>query len=450
MVPASRAPRRRPEGTTATHITLDPVYIFCLCACISAGVGRLARSDRQGGASRAMTDPIMDVILASHVPHLPVLVRNLRSWSRHVSDLELVRFDVVVGQSDRPLFAASLLHGDNACGLAMLQIKLFTIEHLMLHHAARVSEAAFNASRHTLLSTKKLLGCMSAISPLCFFVDSESMVIRRTSAAALLDAYLSQRAVLYNDRFIATSYWQCVAPTDDVVLSWDRAVDAHAHAHQTHARGETPPGRTPWYLESYHWIFNRTLVSDFASRLLFPRLSTLHSDPRLRVAGCPRESRESDEQCGGCPRLFFESTLYKYIASNASLRHAHTFVETSQIFRRLGFRSPSVANPNQLTGCSTGECLGMLLMKANRSAVSAVASLYRQYGLPGYTPRGSRFDVGRWHQFAQESGVAMLLSSDGFPQGAQLFELYDPDGAAALKTGGCLKAFGGTGLTRWA
>ena len=95
----------------------------------------------------------------------------------------------------------------------------------------------------------------------------------------------------------------------------------------------------------------------------------------------------------------------------------------------------------------------MLLMKANDSAISAVASLYREYGLPGYTPRGGRFDADRWRQFTQESGVAMLLSSDGRQQGTQLFELYDPGGAAALtgKDGSmCLGNFSGTNLTRWA
>ena len=80
-----------------------------------------------------MPDPLMDVILASYPSHLPVLVRNLRSWNRHVEDVHRVTFDVIVRQVDRPMFAL-LLHGKDACGLAKLSIKLFTFEHLMRKH----------------------------------------------------------------------------------------------------------------------------------------------------------------------------------------------------------------------------------------------------------------------------------------------------------------------------
>ena len=149
--------------------------------------------------------------------------------------------------------------------------------------------------------------------------------------------------------------------------------------------------------------------------------------------------------------------LYKFIASRSDLQRQHTFVDKSEIFKKLGYRSSTIQYEHLHNGCSIGECFGMNMMRANSSTISTVASLYKRHGLlrfcVGYTPRGNRFDAGRWLQFSEESGVAMLLSSDGFYQGARLFELYDADGAAALKRAtGCLPSSLGNASSdlRWA
>ena len=100
------------------------------------------------------------------------------------------------------------------------------------------------------------------------------------------------------------------------------------------------------------------------------------------------------------------------VSSNRCCRTAaiHAGGHTAAFFRSVGLPS-HVPRGLYEPGCSAGECLGSQLFHANSSQVRQIAhGLFRAHGIPTFTPRGPTFDVVKWADFFNASGVVILAS----------------------------------------
>ena len=148
----------------------------------------------------------------------------------------------------------------------------------------------------------------------------------------------------------------------------------------------------PCAQENYHWFWERRLIRRFLREVFLPRFTNL---------SCPSRER---------PMVFAESAYYQFLATDAVERRQYMLVDTAAFFRSVGLPS-HVPRGLYEPGCSAGECLGSQLFHANSSQVRQIAhGLFRAHGIPTFTPRGPTFDVVKWADFFNASGVVILAS----------------------------------------
>ena len=231
-----------------------------------------------------------------------------------------------------------------------------------------------------------MLGCLGAAqsdahpsgdrgATWCLLTDSETRLIRPTSAAAMLDAYQRRRTILYNGNWQPKGYWRCVTQNDQALLP------------------NLPVNQSSWFLEAYAWFVERHVVAEFV-RTAFPRIPQMACDKNM---------------------LFAEGTLYAFIALTPAHRARYTLVETSSYFGIHGLEA-HVPKSMNYAGCSMGECIGGILMNMSDAQLAATASLWRDNGLPTYTPRGNSLMSGGGPPSLRHGRVfflAQLRGTDG-------------------------------------
>ena len=333
---------------------------------------------------------LLDVITPSLSVHAHHYAQQLDSWVRFCADVGgAVAFYVVVSKKDRRAFEVatdrfakiaqvSVLLIENLVNATLQPPELRGIlrEHILLSN----NPGTMTARRHSYQSAKKMLGCLGAAqsdahpsgdrgATWCLLTDSETRLIRPTSAAAMLDAYQRRRTILYNGNWQPKGYWRCVTQNDQALLP------------------NLPVNQSSWFLEAYAWFVERHVVAEFV-RTAFPRIPQMACDKNM---------------------LFAEGTLYAFIALTPAHRARYTLVETSSYFGIHGLEA-HVPKSMNYAGCSMGECIGGILMNMSDAQLAATASLWRDNGLPTYTPRGNSFDERRWAAFFEASGVSILSS----------------------------------------
>ena len=215
---------------------------------------------------------LLDVITPSLSAHAHHYAQQLDSWVRFCADVgSAVAFYVVVSKKDRRAFEVtadrfakiaqvSVLLIENLVNATLQPPELRGIlrEHILLSN----NPGTMTARRHSYQSAKKMLGCLGAAqsdahpsgdrgATWCLLTDSETRLIRPTSAAAMLDAYQRRRTILYNGNWQPKGYWRCVTQNDQALLP------------------NLPVNQSSWFLEAYAWFVERHVVAEFV-RTAFP------------------------------------------------------------------------------------------------------------------------------------------------------------------------------------
>ena len=327
-------------------------------------------------------DSLLTIVIPSYSPHLAQVVQQLGDWRRFCGDLHRVLFDIVVTREDVGAFRSTLAATqprDMLCNT-----RLAVLDSLLEDTSLRTSlrRLVLADSYHLIQSVKKLLGCAQADTEWCFAVDSELRLLRPLSVADVLAGYARRKAVLFNGQWLRGrqlrpgSKWLCVTANDDALL-----------------RGRVR--RDQWFMDSYAWFWERRIVRAF-NAVALPRLGAMRPH-------CNRS-------------LMVESTLYQYIRASERWAGGYTFVDISKRWSELGL-PPYLPPDSQYPGCSSGECVGVLLMGRNRFNMTnrhtdAIAALLKAHAIPTYSPRGRRFHRETWARFFNRSGVAFLTSPD--------------------------------------
>ena len=285
---------------------------------------------------------ILTIVTPSFEKHAVQYETLVASLAESATDLARVQLLVIVEQKNVPTFTAIAHRHPN------VRLEIVTTETILHHFGIEEEPNAFlrRVGKFTFQALKKFGGILSAQTQWSLVLDSETVFHNPFSVADVLQNYLNDPYVFFTD-------------TEPRGPRWSGSLGHRVTQNATEALGL--PACTKWFMEYFHWFYDRTLVAELIEQKLGPAWFAM------------LEGRTS-------PIDYFENILY-YVFLHAHHHAGYRFIDfKGEVTRLCGEVIGARFQLNQRPFAEMGN--DFLLSLVRPREVASLGPLFAHYRLP--------------------------------------------------------------------